>query len=135
MLDSIKWYRHATESALILWPLLIPTLAGLAACLVWRRQREGLLFLLCWALPPLVFLVLIPNKDARFVVPALPAVAMMAAAGIQSMPWRPVRSAIWAFTLAVGLLQFYAISFDGPFQPATSTTPRRTAPIGESARS
>jgi 4-amino-4-deoxy-L-arabinose transferase-like glycosyltransferase len=115
VLDSIKWYWHATVSALILWPLLIPTLAGLAACLVWRRQPAGLLFLLCWALPPLVFFVLIPNKDARFVVAALPAVAMMAAAGIQSMPWRPARSAIWAFTLAVGILQFYAISFDWPF--------------------
>ena len=128
VLDSVKWYWHATESALILWPLLIPTLAGLAACLVWRRHREGRLFLLCWTLPPLVFLVLIPNKDARFVVPALPAVAMMAAAGIQSMPWRTVRSAIWASTLAVGILQFYAISFGWPF-PASqaSNAPSRRA--------
>lgn len=115
VLDSIRYYWHSTQASLMSWPLLIPTLAGLAACLVWRRSRAGLLFLLFWTLPPLVFFLLIPNKDARFVVPALPAVAMMAASGIQSMPWPTVRSAIWASTLAVGTLQFYAISFEWPF--------------------
>jgi 4-amino-4-deoxy-L-arabinose transferase-like glycosyltransferase len=114
VLDSLHWYWHSTYDAMIQWPLLIPTLVGLVAGLVWQRPRAKLVFLWLWIVPPLVFFVLIPNKDGRFLVPALPAVAMVATAGIQSMPWPAVRSAVWASTLALGILQFYAISFAWP---------------------
>jgi 4-amino-4-deoxy-L-arabinose transferase-like glycosyltransferase len=121
VLASLEWYGRALRDQLVLTPLLIATLAGLLAC-VWRRSRAGLLFLACWILPPLVFFVLIPNKDGRFIVPALPAVALLAAAGIQSMRWRYGRAALWALVVAAGVLQFYAVSFAWPVMKANFYT-------------
>jgi 4-amino-4-deoxy-L-arabinose transferase-like glycosyltransferase len=114
LLPSLQWYWAAIRSQVIMWPLLVATLAAIAAAAAWCRAREGLLFLACWILPPIVFFVLIPNKDGRFIAPALPAVAMLAAAGVQSMPWRRLRAAAWALIVGIGVLQFYAISFGWP---------------------
>ena len=127
VLDSIWWYWGATRAALIMWPLLVPTAAGTAACLIWRRTRPALLFLAAWTVPAAVFFVLIPNKDARFVVPALPAVALVAAAGIRALPWPRAGTATWGYVALAGVLQFYAISFGWPVKTAYFYTgpPRR----------
>jgi 4-amino-4-deoxy-L-arabinose transferase-like glycosyltransferase len=114
VMDSLRWYWAATHEALILKPLLVPTLAGFIASTFLVRSRKELALLLCWIVPPVVFFVLIPNKDARFVAPALPAVAMIAAAGIRSLRWRPIRLATWTFVVVAGVYQFYAISFGWP---------------------
>jgi 4-amino-4-deoxy-L-arabinose transferase-like glycosyltransferase len=114
IMESLRWYWGATHQALILKPLLVPTLAGFIASIFLLRSRMGLALLFCWIVPPVVFFLLIPNKDARFVAPALPAVAMIAAAGIRWLPWRSIRVATWTFIVVTGVYQFYAISFGWP---------------------
>ena len=78
------------------------------------RAWRGLGFLLCWILPAAVFFVVIPNKDGRFIVPLLPALALMTAAGIRQIPWKALRMLTWAFLVVVGGYQFYTISFGWP---------------------
>lgn len=114
LLESIWWYWGATRAALLMWPLIVPTAAGVAAALVWRRSRPALAFLAAWLVPAAVFFVLIPNKDARYVVPALPGVALLASAGLRALPWPRLRAASWAYVVLAGALQFYAISFGWP---------------------
>jgi 4-amino-4-deoxy-L-arabinose transferase-like glycosyltransferase len=114
VLESMRWYWEATKTALILPALLVPTLAGVTVCIVRVRPRASLAVLLCWILPALAFFLLIPNKDARFVAPMLPAIALMAAAGLRSVPWKPVRAVVWAAIVTAGVWQFYAISFAWP---------------------
>jgi hypothetical protein len=114
VIDSLWWYWGAVKDALILRPLLLPTILGLAAFAVRVRSWAGWSFLLGSLVPALVFFVLIPNKDGRFVVPLLPIVAIMTAAGIRSVPWKAVRAVVWAFILVAGVYQFYAISFAWP---------------------
>jgi 4-amino-4-deoxy-L-arabinose transferase-like glycosyltransferase len=114
IIDSLRWYWGAVQSALILKLLLIPTLVGAGAVVVRRRSWPAVAFLLCWIVPAVVFFVLIPNKDGRFIAPALPAVAIMATAGLRSLPWKALRTASWVFIVTAGLYQFYAISFAWP---------------------
>ena len=61
-----------------------------------------------------MFFVLLPNKDGRFLVPLLPALALMTAAGIQHLGWKPLRVLAWTLVVAVGTYQFYTISFGWP---------------------
>jgi 4-amino-4-deoxy-L-arabinose transferase-like glycosyltransferase len=114
IIDSLSWYWGATWQVLILTWLLVPTIAGLAAFVLRPRSRMGLAFLGAWVVPALAFFVLIPNKDGRFAAPLLPAVAMMAAAGLRLFPWKALRVLAWAWILTAGLYQFYAISFAWP---------------------
>jgi 4-amino-4-deoxy-L-arabinose transferase-like glycosyltransferase len=114
VLDSLRWYWGAARDVLIMKPLLLPTALGLAAFIVRVRAWARWSFLLCWILPAAAFFVLIPNKDPRYVTPLLPAIAIMTAAGIRSVPWKVARALVWAFVLSVGVWQFYAISFGWP---------------------
>jgi 4-amino-4-deoxy-L-arabinose transferase-like glycosyltransferase len=114
LLDSLRWYWAVAEEALLLKPLLAATLAGLVLFVARVGPGFGMAFLLSSILPALGFFLLIPNKDARFVAPLLPAVAIMVAAGLQSVPWKSVRTLAWAGIVAVGVYQFYAISFGWP---------------------
>jgi 4-amino-4-deoxy-L-arabinose transferase-like glycosyltransferase len=111
---SLQWYWRATHEVLLLTPLLVPTGVGLAAVVVRRRGWAGPLFLLSSLVPALTFFLLIPNKDARFLVPLLPVVALLASAGLRAIPWKAVRVAAWTFIVAAGVYQFYAISFAWP---------------------
>lgn len=114
VVESLAWYWAAARNALILRLLLVPTIVGAAAFVFRNRAWRAWAFLAAWAVPAMVFFVLIPNKDGRFVVPLLPAVALTAAAGLQALPWRRVRALVWAFVVAAGVYQFYAISFAWP---------------------
>ena len=114
IIDSLRWYWGAVLSALVLKPLLFPTLLGLAAFFARVRAWAGWIFLLSAIVPTAVFFVAIPNKDPRYVTPLLPLVAMMVAAGIRAFPWKAVRLATWLFIVAAGVYQFYAVSFGFP---------------------
>lgn len=112
--ESLQWYGYALRDLLISKRLLPITALGLVIYGVSTRAWRGLGFLLCWILPAAVFFVVIPNKDGRFIVPLLPALALMTAAGIRQIPWKALRMLTWAFLVVVGGYQFYTISFGWP---------------------
>lgn len=112
--ESLRYYWRTFPEVLILAPMMPITALGLAICATDFRRWKRLAFLLCWILPPLLVFVLLPNKDARFIVPLLPAVALLTAAGLQRIPWRAVRVLAWACVLAIGLYQYYTLSFGWP---------------------
>jgi 4-amino-4-deoxy-L-arabinose transferase-like glycosyltransferase len=111
---SVRWYWAATWDALIMRPELPMTALGLALCALMVRAWKPVAFLLAWILPACLLFLLLPNKDARFVVPLLPAVALLTAAGLERIPWRALRYLAWACVLAAGLYQYYTISFGWP---------------------
>jgi 4-amino-4-deoxy-L-arabinose transferase-like glycosyltransferase len=112
--ESLRWYWSATEVALMLKPLLWLTVAGIAAFFALRRSRTTAALFLCWIVPAFVFFVLLPNKDGRYVVPLLPALALMTAAGFQAVPWKAARAGLWTAVVVAGVVQFYGISFGWP---------------------
>jgi 4-amino-4-deoxy-L-arabinose transferase-like glycosyltransferase len=114
MFESLRWYWSASEVALMLKPLLWLTAIGIAAFAVRRRAWTAVAFIACWVIPAFVFFILLPNKDGRYVVPLLPAFALVAAAGFQALPWKAARAGLWAAVVVAGVVQFYGISFGWP---------------------
>jgi 4-amino-4-deoxy-L-arabinose transferase-like glycosyltransferase len=114
--ESVVYYWKTFPEVLIMRPMLPMTALGLglAVCAFGRASWRPLTLLLCWIVLPLLVFVLLPNKDGRFIVPLLPAVALLTAAGLQRMPWRALRLLAWACLLAIGLYQYYTVSFGWP---------------------
>jgi 4-amino-4-deoxy-L-arabinose transferase-like glycosyltransferase len=112
--ESIQWYWYALRDALVSKRLMPITALGIAIYIFSTRAWKGLAFLLCWTVPALVIFLIIPNKDGRFIVPLLPALALMTAAGLQRIPWKALRVLAWTFIVVVGSYQFYTISFGWP---------------------
>lgn len=74
---SLLYYPSRLESAVLLPSLLLFT-AGLILAI--RRREERWLLPLLWIAGGATILTLIRNKDARYLIPMLPAVALVAAA-------------------------------------------------------
>lgn len=91
------------------FPLSLAFIAGLGA-LLWKRRGEASrlltadwpLYLLCWALSPMLFFTFSGNILATYVFPGLPATALLVAS------WhRPTRPAIRRFALASMLFPLF----------------------------
>ncbi len=68
--------------------------------------------LLLWLAVPYFVFTLSRTKSPRFLVPALPAVALITARGVTRLRKVEVRALLLALVVAGGLTQFFALSFD-----------------------
>lgn len=111
---SLLWYWIAFRDAIVS-PLLLPFFgAGVAAAAVFARKTRAWIFLLGWIVPAILVFAAVPNKDPRFILPLLPGLALLAAAGLSAVPWKPAAAAAWISFLVAGTLQFTAMSFAWP---------------------
>lgn len=84
-LSALLWYpRHAVLPHMT-WLGVLAALAG--AVHIFRRKMEGRRALLLWALSGYVFWTLVSNKNDRYFMPVLPALALAAAALPRRIPW------------------------------------------------
>jgi 4-amino-4-deoxy-L-arabinose transferase-like glycosyltransferase len=111
---SFVWYLASLKDVIISRWLLPFFLFGLLAYFLWVKNREALFFCLIWIFPPLFIFILIPNKDARFILPVLPAIALLSAAGLKSLPWKKIRFLLIMTLIFASCYQFMAISFGWP---------------------
>lgn len=72
---------------------------------------------------PLIFFTFSVNKDLRFLVPLLPAVAIITAHGIYQIKNRLIRWIGISLIVVVGLFQFFVDSFNTPILPNISFKP------------
>ncbi len=112
-----------TPAGLLFYPrVFLPQFGLLAGPLcawgLWAvsRERGARVYLWLSTLVPFLLYSLIQNKNLRYTLPILPAAALVAAVGVQSLGrvWR--RAAIWA-CLAVGALQVSMTAFALPRPP------------------
>ena len=115
-----------TSANLLFYPrVFIPQFGLLAVPLfawgLWtlRRHRDARGLLWLSILAPFLVYVLIQNKNLRYTLPILPACALVAAVGVQSLPRTWKRGAIWG-CLAVGALQISMTDFGFPRPPVFS---------------
>ncbi len=89
---------HLAVAAVAFWPGSL--FAAMAVPFVWTRRRTAQVrFLLCWIVPHWLVFELIATKLPHYVLPAYPAVALLAAAGIaQPGGWR-WPAALWGRVL------------------------------------
>ena len=125
--DSLAGWLHypATLPAELGWPLL-----ALAAAGVWllrREGRRGLAWVGLFALGVYVLMTLIPNKDARYVAPSLPAFALLAGAGAARAP-RAVAAGAMALAAAACLGGMFGAPGPLPAQVAAVLAPGSAQP-------
>ncbi len=82
-----------------------------------RRVRLEGWMVLAWVGGAYVLLTLSIYQETRAFTPALPAVALIVAAAWAKLPWRRLRGALLGVLLAVGLVQFFALTYE-PVQRA-----------------
>ncbi|MFC1515089.1 ArnT family glycosyltransferase, partial [Candidatus Omnitrophota bacterium] len=86
----------------------------LIACLFYFVRGKNRAFLLLWYMIPYLVLSLpsfmIP-RYGRFMLPALPVIALISAAGIRQIPSRKVAHVMCFLAIALGLVQFFDVSY------------------------
>ena len=98
---------HLLASPATLWPASLLLLPGLV--LAWKRRSEpNIRFLLAWAGATWIMFEVVPTKLPHYILPAVPAIALAAAAGLSKTGFTAPRwsTAIWTATallLAAGL--------------------------------
>jgi 4-amino-4-deoxy-L-arabinose transferase-like glycosyltransferase len=112
--QAFSWYAAELTRNLLTWPLMPFILLGAVGTVIWSRKGRLLAFLACWFVPAFLVFVGIPVKDDRFIVPFLPAFALLTVAGIGAIPRTILRKTAWAALFFVAGLQFFMYSFGWP---------------------
>lgn len=78
-----------------------------------EARSEGVLLLLWLLLPYLVLSFRASSIHSRFIMPILPALALLMARGLTMIPCRNLQRAVTLLVALVALGQFFALSYDG----------------------
>lgn len=88
-----------------------------------RSERRAELTL--WFAGTLAFVTFLPLRDTRYMMPALPAMALMTAVGLMKGRFAALSIGL---TITFGALQLWAVSFDAPWWPRGSPVSNGVAP-------
>ena len=78
---------------------------------IFKMRKEYCLTLLLWISLPYLLLSFAGNKDGRYIVPALPAIALISAFGIDTFFKKRFKKIIIVSMMILGTAQFVSISF------------------------
>ncbi|MDD5594904.1 MAG: glycosyltransferase family 39 protein [Candidatus Omnitrophica bacterium] len=96
----------------------------LSGFIIFRKGNlSKIMLFLLWIIVPVVFFTFCLSKDIRFLVPVLPATALLTAQGIYEIRSRQFRRLLIILIIAIGLFQFFVDSFEVAF--FSKTPPRR----------
>src|SRR5262249_45911990 len=101
--QAVVFYIRALEGYQVFLPLFAAFVAG--AWVLWRRKNEAWVPVLLWLIGGWLGLMLFRNKDPRYSVPFLPAVALITANVFE------VRPVLISALLPFLLIQHYLVSF------------------------
>jgi len=100
---SQSWFYLRMLWATAGWPFTLLGLLGVAFAAL-RRRAEELALLLSILVPVLVFALLISTRDVRHLLPALPAIPVLAAVAVRSLPAAWLRNGLTAAAVLLGCL-------------------------------
>lgn len=91
-----------------------------------RPSMDGsrLVLLLLWLIVPFLVLSFAVNKDPRYLVPSLPALAVLTAYGLTRIPWRGLRVAF------IGVAALFGLANYALYSACDDCLPRRQVEIG-----
>lgn len=116
---GLTYYLRALTESQIFGPLTL--LAGFGAWYGWvhREHYPGSGLVFAWLIGGWVALTLVPNKDPRFSMPLLPALAVLSTSWLAPPPpgrrpsrsWRRVRLGLVAGVVVLGTAEFFAVAY------------------------
>ncbi len=108
----VTWYLLKFDEALLIWPYAL-LLIGLAVGLVgWRRR--GNWFTLLWLACGVAIITMVTRQNVRYLLPVLPAAALLSAAWITSLRSRPLRTVLIGLTALFQVAGFFVMSWGAP---------------------
>jgi tetratricopeptide (TPR) repeat protein len=108
----VTWYLLKFDEALLIWPYAL-LLIGLAVGLVgWRRR--GNWFTLLWLGCGVAIITMVTRQNVRYLLPVLPAAALLSAAWIISLRSRPLRTVLIGLTALFQVAGFFVMSWGAP---------------------
>jgi len=105
------YYARALASDHIFLPFVGLFVLGLVLLLVKHKLGRSVVLLVSWILMPYLVLSSFPNKNIRYTVPYLPAVALITALGLAQIRKAKVAGAIWGVMAVYACVQFAGLSF------------------------
>jgi len=111
IIPSILWFRSVFINTLMSPNLAKFFLAGFILSFVFTRKWKNFVTLLFWVVPGLVVLVFTPSKDPRYIMPILPALALLTISGIDMIRKNIIRNILYALIIIISYVQFYNLSF------------------------
>lgn len=115
--NSTIWYiQNLSANQIDGWQVLALVL-GLAAMAFRPANLRRNLFPLLTLVSTLLIFTLLRNKDARYTMPMLSSIAVIASYWILQIPWKNLRFSVAGFSVAYGVYLFVLISFVGASAP------------------
>jgi|GEM_PF-2656071 len=104
------WYPLKFDEALLIWPYLL-LLVGLAVGLL-RIRRHW--FALLWLVSGVAIITMVTRQNVRYLLPVMPAAALLSAAWIVSLRSRWLRTALIGVTALFQIALFFVMSWGAP---------------------
>ena len=104
------WYPLKFDEALLIWPYLL-LLVGLAVGLL-RIRRHW--FVLLWLLSGVAIITMVTRQNVRYLLPVMPAAALLSAYWIVSLRSRLLRTALIGITALFQVALFFVMSWGAP---------------------
>jgi 4-amino-4-deoxy-L-arabinose transferase-like glycosyltransferase len=114
LLTSIIWYAYEFKNTMVSQNLLFFLILGIVLFLIYDRRKYVLAVLTLCIFPAYFLLSLIPNKDARYIMPILPACTLLATGGIFALKNRIIKNTICLIIFVIGFIQFNNLTFAIP---------------------
>ncbi len=124
------WTEELSPIFILLFVIAVMILIGYAAThrhrlrRAWVERDEAAMVLLWLVVPYVIFSWRASTIHARYILPLVPAVGLVVAAGLTAIAFRRWRQTVIVAICALALLQFAALTFDGlqPLRDAAFTT-------------
>jgi len=104
------WYPLKFDEALLIWPYLL-LLVGLAVGLL-RIRRHW--FVLLWLISGVAIITMVTRQNVRYLLPVMPAAALLSAYWIVSLRSGLLRTALIGFTALFQIALFFVMSWGAP---------------------
>ncbi|MBE2235195.1 MAG: glycosyltransferase family 39 protein [Anaerolinea sp.] len=108
----VTWYLLKFDEGLLIWPYIL-LLVGLAVGLLRWRQR-GNWFTLLWLASGVAIITMVTRQNVRYLLPVLPAAALLSAAWIVGLRRRGLAAALVAVTALFQVTLFFVMSWGAP---------------------
>ncbi len=110
-LGSWLYYLRGLVNDQILLPFALFFVLGLILLLIQRNRGVMTAFLLCWIVLPYLVFSGFGQKDIRFTIPYLPAMAVVTASGFTQFRWPKLRTGMLIFLALYAIFQFAGLSW------------------------
>jgi len=105
----ISFYLSILYNSLLSYYSILLTMLGLFYLL--KQKHKERYILISWIIFSIIILSIPTTKRDRYIIPIIPAFAIISAYGITELKYRKLKILIWIITLYFGLLYFFKISF------------------------